>query len=194
MPRAQPRCIARSTIGRGVDLHRHCRFQPSTGRSGRPRSQRALRYVEHAGLQHRDQPQRRGSLRARLRLANIDLNVAITPASVFDAASVSKQFTAMSILLLAERRQLSLEDDVGKYISDWGPREHRVTIRHLLTHTSGLRDAFLLQALTPQRAEDISQQIVRILARTRGFNFVPGSQFEYNNGGYVLLARASSSV
>ena len=60
--------------------------------------------------------------------------------------------------------------------------------RHLLTHTSGLRDGFLLQGLAPGQAEGINQQIVGILSRARGFNFVPGTEFEYNNSAYTLLA------
>jgi CubicO group peptidase (beta-lactamase class C family) len=121
-------------------------------------------------------------------MANLDLGVAITPASVFDAASISKQFTAMSILLLAQRGQFSLDDDVGKYIPNWGDRRHTITIRHLLTHTSGLREAFLLQGFAPEIPQHINQQIVNILTRAGGFEFVPGSRFEYNNGGYTLLA------
>jgi CubicO group peptidase (beta-lactamase class C family) len=121
-------------------------------------------------------------------MANLDLGVAITPASVFDAASVAKQVTAMSVLLLAQRRQVALDDEVGKYLPDWGDHGHRITIRHLLTHTSGLRDAFLLQGLAPESPEPLNRQIVTILARARGLNFVPGSQFEYNNGAYTLLA------
>ena len=120
--------------------------------------------------------------------ANLDLAVPITPASVFDVASVSKQFTAMSVVLLAGQGKLSLDDDVGKFIPDWGPREHRVTVRHLLTHTSGLRDAFTLQGLAPETPGGIQQKIVNILARARGFNFPPGTKFEYNNGAYALLA------
>jgi len=121
-------------------------------------------------------------------IANLDLAVAISPATVFNAASISKQFTAMSILLLAHRGQLSLDDDVGTYIPNWSQHGQRITIRHLLSHTSGLRDAFLLQGLRPEHPENINEQIVSILARARGLNFAPGSQFEYNNGAYRLLA------
>ena len=105
--------------------------------------------------------------------------VLIRPASVLPAASISKQFTAMSILLLAKRGQLSLDDDVGKYIPEWADHGSRITIRHLLTHTSGLRDAFMLQGLAPPR-EDGSEPndgILKILARTRGLNFAPGTEF-----------------
>jgi CubicO group peptidase (beta-lactamase class C family) len=127
-------------------------------------------------------------------MANLDLGVAITPASVFDAASISKQFTAMSILLLAQHRRLSLDDDVGKFIPNWGDRRHRITVRHLLTHTSGMRDGFLLQGLAPERPLHINQQIVDIVSRARGFDFVPGSRFEYNNGAYTLLAAVVERV
>lgn len=121
-------------------------------------------------------------------IANLDLAVAIAPATVFNAASISKQFTAMSILLLAHRGQLSLDDDVSKYIPNWSDHGHPITIRHLLSHTSGLRDAFVLQGLRPEHPENINAQIVSILARARGLNFAPGSHFEYNNGAYRLLA------
>jgi CubicO group peptidase (beta-lactamase class C family) len=121
-------------------------------------------------------------------MANLDLGVALTPASVFDAASVSKQFTAMSILLLAQHRQVLLDGEVGQYIPDWGDHGQRITVRHLLTHTSGLHDAFLLQGLAPQRPEPIQEQIGQILSRARGLESVPGSRFEYNNGGYTVLA------
>jgi len=67
-------------------------------------------------------------------------------------------------------------------------RAHRITIRHLLSHTSGLRDAFILQGLRPDHPDNINGQIVSILAHARGLNFAPGSQFEYNNGAYRLLA------
>lgn len=122
-------------------------------------------------------------------MANLELAVPITSASVFHVASVSKQFTAMSILLLAQRRQVSLDDDVGRYVPGWVDKGSRVTIRHLLTHTSGLRDGFTLQALAPPREDgtDINDAIVNTLAHTRGLNFTPGSEFQYNNSGYALL-------
>jgi CubicO group peptidase (beta-lactamase class C family) len=122
-------------------------------------------------------------------MANLELGVPITPASVFPAASVSKQFTAMSILLLAKRGQMSLDDEVRKYVPEWADHGSRITIRHLLTHTSGLRDAFMLQGLAPPREDggDPNDAILKILAHTRGLNFAPGAEFQYNNGAYNLL-------
>lgn len=122
-------------------------------------------------------------------MANLELGVPIMPASIFPAASISKQFTAMSILLLAHRGQLSLDDPVWKFIPDWADREHRITIRHLLTHTSGLREAFTLIGVGSPREDgvNVNDAIARVLARQRGLNFIPGTEFQYNNGGYNLL-------
>ena len=123
-------------------------------------------------------------------MANLELGVPITPASVFHVASISKQFTAMSILLLVQAGKLSLDDEVRKHVPEWANRENPVTIRHLLTHTSGLRDVFLLRELAPPRPGDqkMMAELVDILARQRGLNFSPGSEFQYSNSGYVLLA------
>jgi CubicO group peptidase (beta-lactamase class C family) len=128
-------------------------------------------------------------------MANLELAVPITPASVFHVASVSKQFTAMSIMLLAQRGQLSLDDDVGKYIPEWADHGNRVTIRHLLSHTSGVRDGFTLRELNAAR-DDVfdNDMMVKILSRTRGLNFTPGTEFQYNNSAYALLASIVSRV
>ncbi|MPY89740.1 MAG: serine hydrolase [Luteitalea sp.] len=81
-------------------------------------------------------------------------------------------------------------DEVRKHIPEWADDKNRLTIRHLLTHTSGLRDAFLLRELAApsDQAGDLNEAIVSILARQRTLNFTPGSEFEYSNSGYVLLA------
>jgi len=120
-------------------------------------------------------------------LANVELGVPITPATVLAVASVSKSFTAMSVLLAADRGLLSLDDEVQKHIPEWVDRDDHITIRHLLTHTSGVRDAFTLLGWAPENA-DPNESIVRMLARQRGLNFSPGTEYQYNNGGYNLLA------
>ena len=130
-------------------------------------------------------------------MASLERKVAITPTTVFPLASITKSFTAMSVLLAGERGLLSLDDDVSKFIPDWSNREHRVTLRHLLTHTSGLRDAYLLQGWAPDHGNS-NEAMVRILSRQRGLNSVPGAEYQYNNGGYLLLGkileRASSQT
>jgi CubicO group peptidase (beta-lactamase class C family) len=122
-------------------------------------------------------------------MANLERGVPITPETVFPIASISKAFTSMSVLLAAEQGKLSLDDEVQKFIPEWVDREDHITIRHLLSHTSGLRDAFtLLGWAPPSESAGQNEAIVRILARQRGLNFKPGTQYEYNNGGYNLLA------
>jgi CubicO group peptidase (beta-lactamase class C family) len=122
-------------------------------------------------------------------MASLELAVPIAPASVLPAASISKQFTAMSILLLAQRGKLSLDDEVQKYIPEWANRGSQVTIRHFLTHTSGLRDGFTLRELNAAHDDVFDNDVmVKILARTQVLNFTPGSEFQYNNSAYALLA------
>ena len=123
-------------------------------------------------------------------MANLELGVPIRPASVFEAASISKAFTATSVMLLAQRGRLSIEDEVRTHIPEWADTRHRLTIRHLLSHTGGLRDVFLLVELAgPRRPDsDFNEWLVQLLARQRGLNFTPGEDFQYNNGGYVVLA------
>lgn len=120
--------------------------------------------------------------------ASLERHVPITSSTVFPLASITKAFTAMSVLLAAERGLLSLDDDVSKYIPEWSNREHRVTIRHVITHTSGLRDAYLLQGWAPNNGKS-NDALMKILSRQRGLNFAPGAEYQYNNGGYLLLGR-----
>ena len=122
-------------------------------------------------------------------LASLELGVHITPESVFPAASISKQFTAMSILLLVQRGQIGLDDEVRKYVPELPAYGAPITIRHLLNHTSGLRDGFNLDGWSAARQDgsDPNVAILRVVVRQRGVNFTPGSQFQYNNGAYNLL-------
>lgn len=119
-------------------------------------------------------------------MASLERNDPIGPSTVFHLASITKAFTAMSVLLAAEQSLLSLDDDVSKYIPDWSVAGYRVTIRHLLTHTSGVRDAYLLQGWAPENGNS-KDDLLRILARQRALNFAPGAEYQYNNGGYLLL-------
>jgi CubicO group peptidase (beta-lactamase class C family) len=122
-------------------------------------------------------------------LANLEYATPITPASVFHVASVSKQFTAMSVLLLAERGLLSLDDEVSRHVPGWAATPP-VTIRRLLTHTGGLRDVFLLteMAAPGDRGLGTADWLVSLLTRQRQLNFPPGTEYQYSNAGYLLLA------
>ena len=123
-------------------------------------------------------------------VANLELNAPITPAALFEAASISKQFTAMSIMILAQRGQLSLDDEARKYLPELPAYDSPLRIRHLLNHTSGLRDVFLLLELSApeDHSSDLNDVLLKLLARQRSLNFQPGTESQYNNGGYVLLA------
>jgi len=123
-------------------------------------------------------------------MANLELGIAITPASVFNVGSISKTFAAMSILLLAQRGQLSLDDDVRKHITELSDYGRPLTLRHLLTHTSGLRSGFVLRELAEPRDDSVdgNDAFVRIMACQRALNFMPGTEYEYSNSGYILLA------
>ena len=129
-------------------------------------------------------------------MANLEDKVPITPATIFDPASIAKPFTALSVMLLAEQEKLSLDDEVWKHLPEWANRRDRVTIRHLMAHTAGLRDAFLLIELVPPMAPgiDINAYILGTLAGQRGLNFVPSTEFSYNNGGYNVLGSIVSRV
>src|SRR5512138_1561303 len=121
--------------------------------------------------------------------AILEAGVPITPASIFHVASISKQFTAMSILLLARDGKLSLDDDIRKYLPEVPDYGTRIMIRHLLTHTSGLRDQWDLLALARGRFEEdriTEADVLDIVSRQKALNFTPGTEYLYSNTGYTL--------
>ena len=123
-------------------------------------------------------------------MADLERGVALTPRSVFEIGSVSKQFTAMCILLLEQDGKLSLDDDVRAYFPEMPEYEHPITIRHLLHHTSGIRDIETLIPLAGWHYTNYytpSRQL-ELITRQKELNFIPGSRFLYSNSGYLLLA------
>ena len=130
-------------------------------------------------------------------MANLELGVALSPHSVLDLGSTSKQFTAMSVVLLARQGKLSLDDDVRKHIPELPAYEKPVTVRHLLTHTSGLRDYLTLWYLAGVDDADFTTEAeaLDVIRRQKVLNFQPGEQWLYSNSGFflasVLIERAS---
>ena len=122
-------------------------------------------------------------------LASVELGVPISPHTLFDLGSTSKQFTAMSVLLLARDGKLSLDDDIRKFIPELPDFGARITLRHLLTHTSGWRDYTDLMALQgwDERDHTVDRDATDVLRRQRTLNFAPGSDFRYSNTGYFLM-------
>jgi CubicO group peptidase (beta-lactamase class C family) len=123
-------------------------------------------------------------------MANLELGIRIKPQSVFDIGSTSKQFTAFSIMLLAKDNKLSLDDDIRKFVPEIPDYGKAVTIRHLLHHTSGIRDYCELLAFSGFREEDLTtnNDALQILSRQKALNFQPGEEYLYSNSGYFLLS------
>lgn len=135
-------------------------------------------------------------LRRGYGMANLEHQVPVTPSTIFDIASVSKQFTGMAISMLVEEGSISLNDDIRKYIPELPDFGHTITISHLLHHTSGIRDWPGTLALAGWRMDDVItfEQILRMAFHQQGLNFEPGSEYSYSNTGYNLLAEVVQRV
>lgn len=122
-------------------------------------------------------------------LANLELNIPITPKSVFYIGSVSKQFVTMCIAILAKQGKLSLDDDIRKYIPELPDYGHPITVRHLIHHTSGLRDYLTLLGIVGIDYGTYHQDdVVELIAHQKELNFKPGEEYLYSNSGYFFLA------
>jgi CubicO group peptidase (beta-lactamase class C family) len=129
-------------------------------------------------------------------LANLDYGIPNGPDMVYYVGSVSKQFTAAAIALLAEEGRISLDDDVRRYIPELRDYGRTMTIRHLVHHTSGLRDIYTLMDLAGLRLEDVmpDEEALALIARQRELNFLPGDAYLYSNSGYWLLGQVVQRV
>ena len=125
-------------------------------------------------------------------IADLEHDAPITADSVFYAGSVSKQFTAMAAALAIKQGKLGADDDVRKYVPELPEYGRPITIRHLLHHTSGLRDVNTLMVLAGRRDEDAfdNEAVLRIVSRQKALNFLPGDEYLYSNSGYAMLALA----
>jgi CubicO group peptidase (beta-lactamase class C family) len=129
-------------------------------------------------------------------MANLEYSIPNSPASIYHVASVSKQFTAFSIVLLARQGRLKLDDDVRRYLPWFPDLQEKITIRQLLHHTSGIRDQWQLLATAGTRLDDVitQDQIIKILSRQRALNSKPGEKFNYCNSGYTMMAEIVKAV
>ena len=130
-------------------------------------------------------------------MADLEHDVPNTPDTIFEAGSVSKQFTAAAVLLLARDGKLSLDDPVRKYIPELPDYGRPLTIRHLLTHTSGLRDWGNVASIGgwPRTSRVYTHaHVLEIVSRQRALNFPPGEHYSYSNTGYNLAAMIVSRV
>lgn len=129
-------------------------------------------------------------------IANLEYNVPITPSTVFHVASVSKQFTAFAVTLLANQGKLSLDDDIRKYLPEVPDFGKKITVRNLIHHTSGLRDQWELLAMGGWRLDDVitKEHILKMVRNQKELNFDPGQEHLYSNTGYTLLAVIAERV
>lgn len=127
-------------------------------------------------------------------LANLEWNIPVDTDTVFRLASVTKQFTAAAVLLLQERGVLHVHDPITKFLPDYPTSGHHITVHHLLTHTSGIfsytNDPDFLnkcwREVTPQQLADEFSRVP--------FDFKPGTRYQYNNSGYILLGMIIEKV
>ena len=121
---------------------------------------------------------------------SLELGVPLTPQSVFYMGSVSKQFTAASVVLAAEQGHLSLDDDVRKYVPEIPSYGKTITLREMLHHTSGLRDILTLLDLAGRNVGDIhlNPELLDLLSRQKALNFTPGDEYLYSNSNYFLMS------
>ena len=120
----------------------------------------------------------------------------ITATTTFDLASVSKQFTTMAIMMLAERGKLSYDDTITKFFPELPEYAKSVTVKHLMTHTSGIPDYMSAFRANPSAysKEPTSREVIAMLSQIPKPDFVVGSKYEYSNSGYVVLGQIAEKA
>jgi CubicO group peptidase (beta-lactamase class C family) len=128
--------------------------------------------------------------------ADLEQNAKITPTTIFHIASVSKQFTAFAIAMLADQGKINLDDDIRKYLPEMHDFGTPITIRQLAHHTSGLRDQWSLLTMAGWRMDDVitMPQIMRVMSRQTELNFKPGDEHYYCNSGFTLMGEIVKRV
>jgi len=128
--------------------------------------------------------------------ANLEYGIPNSPSTIFHIASVSKQFTVFSILLLEKEGKLSFDDDIRKFIPEVPDFGQKITLRHLASHTSGLRDQWTLLRMAGWRMDDVitKEHILKLVSQQKELNFKPGEAYMYCNTGFTLLAEVVARI
>jgi CubicO group peptidase (beta-lactamase class C family) len=126
-------------------------------------------------------------LRKAYGMADLELGVALEPDMVFQIGSMTKQFTAVAILMLIEQGRLSLSDPLTRFLSDYPTRGRTITVEHLLTHTSGIPSYTSLPEWPPLMRTDMTLAELIAVFKDKPLEFEPGEYFKYSNSGYILL-------
>ncbi|MDH7445664.1 serine hydrolase [Aquimarina sp. 2201CG14-23] len=119
--------------------------------------------------------------------ANLELGVPLIPENVFEIGSITKQFTAVAILMLEEQGKLTVEDEITKYIPDYPTNDKKITIHHLLNHTSGIKSYTGMDSFMKSARTDMTPKELIDVFKNEPMDFDPGEEFRYNNSGYILL-------
>lgn len=129
-------------------------------------------------------------------LASLEYQVPNTTETIFNVGSVSKQFTAMGIVLLHEKGLLSIDDDIREHLPDMPDFGHTITIRHMLHHTSGMRSLHAMLRLAGWRNDDsrTNEDLYRFMLNQKELNFIPGDEYLYCNTGYMLMVNIIENV
>ena len=127
-------------------------------------------------------------------MADLERDVALTTKSVFEIGSMTKQFTAAAILLLASEGKLSLDDPLTKYIPDYPTNDKVISIHHLLTHTSGIKSFTSMKTINTIAQQELSPSELINFFKNEDADFEPGEAFKYNNSGYVILGQIIEQV
>jgi len=133
-------------------------------------------------------------LRKGYGMADLELGVPVAPDMVFRLGSITKQFTAVSILRLAEQGKLGLQDEITKFLPDYPTQGRKITIEHLLTHTSGIQSYTDLAEWLPLGRKDFTLEELIDLFKDKPMQFEPAEQWSYNNSGYILLGAVIEKV
>lgn len=120
-------------------------------------------------------------------MANLELDVPLSTDNVFEIGSITKQFTAVSILMLEEQGKLKVEDEITKYIPDYPTNGKTITIHNLLNHTSGIKSYTSMESFIKHARTDMTPTELIDVFKNEPLDFDPGEKFLYNNSGYILL-------
>ncbi len=133
-------------------------------------------------------------LRKGYGLADMELNVPVIPENVFRIGSITKQFTAVAIMMLVEEGKVKLEDLLTVYLPDYPLKGKKVTVEHLLNHTSGIKSYTSMPEFMKMRRKDLKVEEIIDVFKNEPFDFEPGEKFLYNNSGYILLGAIIEKV
>ncbi len=131
--------------------------------------------------------------RAAFGMADLENNVALRPDHVFEIGSITKQFTAVAVLMLMEQGKLKLDDPLKKYIPDY-PKGEAITLHHLLTHTSGIKSYTSMEAWAKRWREDLTPLQMIDIFKNEPLDFEPGEKWSYNNSAYFILGYVIEKV